>query len=258
MCHPEAVEGRPAFPADADEVGIPVAEGELPALLVRPRGESLGSVLIFHDVYGRSSFYEDLAGRLASAGYRALLPDFFHHEGSLEANTMEAASRRRQRADSRRMLSEALIAADWIGDGVGGRTGVIGFCMGGSYALAMAAERADLATVCYYGFPGRPIHFTQDPDGPTPIDLAPAMRGPVLGLWGEADEGVGMDNVARFAEAMRACGGDFEHLVYPGAGHGFLQLSELRPGHALYDVACDSWTRTVAFLHHHVGEPVRT
>jgi carboxymethylenebutenolidase len=257
MCHPEVVEGRPALAVKAEEVGIPVAEGELPAMLARPRGETRGSVLIFHDVYGRNSFYKDLARRLASAGYEALLPDFFHHEGALEANTIEAASRRRERADSRRMLSEALTAADWVGDSAEGRIGVIGFCMGGNYALAMAAERADLATVCYYGFPGRPIHFSQDPGGPTPIDLAPAMRGPILGLWGEEDEGVGMDNVTRFAEAMRACGGDFEHHVYPGAGHGFLRLSELEPGHALYDVACDSWTRTVTFLRQHVGQPVR-
>jgi dienelactone hydrolase len=56
---------------------------------------------------------------------------------------------------------------------------------------------------------------------------------------------------------MRACGGDFEHHVYPGAGHGFLRMSELQPGNPLYDVACDSWTRSVAFLRQHVGETVR-
>jgi carboxymethylenebutenolidase len=257
MCHPEAVDGRLALPAGADEVEIPVADGVLPALLARPHGEPVGNVLIFHDVFGRTSFYEELAVRLASAGYRALLPDFFHHEGALEENTIEAAFRRRQRGDSRRMLSEGLAAADWIGDGIATRLGVIGFCMGGNYALAMAAERADLATVCYYGFPGRPIHSIQDPGSPTPIDLAAAMRGPILGFWGEEDEGVGMDNVARFAEAMRACGGDFEHHVYPGAGHGFLRMSELQPGNPLYDVACDSWTRSVAFLRQHVGETVR-
>jgi carboxymethylenebutenolidase len=253
MCHPEVIPGQPAFPAETDEVVIPTPEGDLPALLARPGSEAVGGILLFHDVFGRTSFYEDLAARLATAGFRVVLPDFFHHEGPIAANSMEAASARRQRSDSRRMLREAVAALEWMRESVRGRIGIVGFCMGGSYTLGLAAQRDDLATVCYYGFPGRPLHFQQDPDGPTPIDLADSMRGPMIGFWGDQDEGVGMDNVARFAEAMRAHGGEFEHHVYPGAGHGFLRLSELALGNPLYEVACDSWTRTLAFFREHVG-----
>src|ERR1700682_3343050 len=138
MCHPEAGDGRLALPAGADEVEIPVAEGVLPALLVRPQGEPVGNVLIFHDVFGRTAFYEELAARLAGAGYRAVLPDFFHHEGALEENTVEAALQRRQRADSRGMLSEGRAAAGWIGDGIATRLGVIGFFIGGHFAFGLA------------------------------------------------------------------------------------------------------------------------
>jgi carboxymethylenebutenolidase len=119
-------------------------------------------VLIVHDVYGRTPFYESLAARLATAGFTTLLPDFFFREGPLSAPTRHAASERRNRADSRRMLSDGLSAADWLNEKHLGRLGTVGFCMGGNYVLAMASERDHLSTVCFYGFPGRPIHFTQD------------------------------------------------------------------------------------------------
>lgn len=252
MCHPEIPPGQLAPPTSRTEVEIPVAGGLLPALLAYPDNAPHGAVLLLHDVFGRSPFYENLAARLALAGYAALLPDFFFREGPLPEPTVEAASLRRTSADSRRLLQDALNAADWLTERYGPRLGSIGFCMGGNYALAMAAERSDLATVCYYGFPGRPIHFTADPDGPTPIDLATRMRGPMIGFWGDQDRGAGMDNVAAFARAMERQGGDFEHHIYPGAGHGFFAASGLDPDNSQYLNACDAWTRTLAFLRQHV------
>ncbi len=199
-------------------------------------------------MYGRTAFYEHLAGRLAMAGYVVLLPEFFYREGPLPELTSEAASQRRAIADSRRLLRDALGAAEWLRRDHGPRLGAIGFCMGGNYALAMAAERTDLATVCYYGFPGRPIHFAQDPSSPTPIDLVPKISGPVIGFWGDQDQGAGMDNVDRFAKAMRARDAAFELHVYPGVGHGFLARSGLDPNQPDYSDAWDSWSRTLQFL----------
>lgn len=253
MCHPEVPEGELAPPTSRMEVEIPVGAVKLPALLAYPDDAPRGAVLLLHDVFGRSPFYENLAARLALAGYAALLPDLFFREGPLPERTTEAASARRASADSRRLLQDALSAADWLSQRYGSPVGTIGFCMGGSYALAMAAERSGLATVCYYGFPGRAIHFTDDPSGPTPIDLAPRMRGPMIGFWGDQDQGAGMDNVAAFAQAMERQDKDFEHHVYPGAGHGFFAASGLDPDNALYLQACDSWTRTLTFLRKHIS-----
>jgi dienelactone hydrolase len=59
-----------------------------------------------------------------------------------------------------------------------------------------------------------------------------------------------MDNVNRFATAMREHGHDFELHVYQGVGHGFMAASQLEPGGLAYEDACDGWTRTVNFLRH--------
>jgi carboxymethylenebutenolidase len=73
------------------------------------------------------------------------------------------------------------------------------------------------------------------------------MKGPILGLWGDQDAGVGMDNVTQLDTALTEAGVDHEFHVYPGLGHGFLKSSLEDEGTPGYKQACDSWTRTIAF-----------
>ncbi|TMD53523.1 MAG: dienelactone hydrolase family protein [Chloroflexi bacterium] len=256
MCHPEVPAGRSAPDVERVEVEIPLIgkQGELPALLARPRLNAGAGVLVVADVFGRSPFYEDLAGRLALAGYTALLPDFFFREGALSERTREAAFERRGRLDDARALVDLGQAIDWLKlqPNAGGPVGTVGFCMGGNFVLLLAAEREDLASVCYYGFPaGGPLPMKV----PAPLAVADRIHGPLLGFWGDQDTGVGMENVERLATALRARGVDFEHTVYPGLGHGFLAASGLDPGHEAYRAACESWTRTIEFYRRHLEEP---
>jgi len=115
--------------------------------------------------------------------------------------------------------------------------------MGGTIVLLLAARRADIkASVCYYGFPADTRTSAR------PLDLASKMKGPILGLWGDQDTGVGMDNVKQLDAALTAEGVEHEFHVYPGLGHGFLKASledESTPG---YRQACESWTRTIALF----------
>jgi carboxymethylenebutenolidase len=122
--------------------------------------------------------------------------------------------------------------------------------MGGTFVLHLAATRTDLASVCYYGFPagsrgGRDLL-------PPPLDMLDAITGPLLGFWGAEDEGVGMDNVAALAAGLDQRGAPFNHTIYPGLGHGFLARSNLEPGNAGYQEACDSWTKTIKFYRVHL------
>ena len=240
MCHPEVLPGMRTPEVTRQEIEIPVGSGvTMPAMLATPDDGPAPSVLVISDVFGRSPFYEDLAARVATAGFEALLPDFFHRVGPLPERSREAAMARRQRLDERLALDDLRGALDWLRARPGsvGRIGTVGFCMGGSYVLHLAASEDDLVSVCYYGFPAHAL-----PGEPRLIDLAGRMTGPILGLWGDQDEGCGMDNVAELARGLADHGVDFRHRVYPGLGHGFLARTEFDSAKETYEPACESWT----------------
>ena len=257
MCHADA----PSIPSPAaatEEVTIGLSGGEaLPALLAHPPAESAGrrpAVLVVHDIYGRSPFYEDLAARLAGAGYHALLPEAFFRQGKLEDQSREAAFARRVQLDDHRALADYGAAIDWLRarpEVAGGRVGTMGFCMGGTFVLNLAAARDELATVCYYGFPKAPR--MGDNPGPVPLEQVGSMRGPIVGFWGDQDASVGMDNVAAFADGAHREGLDFDHVVYPGVGHGFLARALTDTDHPGHAHAEDSWGRALAFYRRHLG-----
>ena len=113
----------------------------------------------------------------------------------------------------------------------------------------MAARQSDLATVSFYAFPtGLPSPKAVPP----PLTIVSDLNGPILALWGDRDEKVGMPNVDRFEAAMRVRDLQYEHVVYAGADHGFLaDLDDTEaPSHA---AAADSYERTLAFFAKHLG-----
>ena len=255
MCHPEVLEGHTAPGVVRLEVQVPLIGNreQMPALLCRPETGAGAGVLVVPDIFGRSPFYEDLAGRLALAGFTVLLPEYFFRQGPLAEPTREAALARREHLGQNQSLIDLSQAIDWLHlqPFAAGPIGTVGFCMGGTFVLDLAAQRDDLATVCFYGFPagggvpGNP---------PAPLDLTGHMKGPILGFWGDQDNGVGMDNVERLATGLKAGGVDFEYTIYPGLGHGFMAASRLDPEHEAYDAACRSWTRTIEFYRTHIAD----
>ena len=251
MCHPEVPAGEAAPAVRSEEIEIPLQHGPpLPAHLAMPEEDGAPGILVVSDIYGRSPFYENIAARLAQAGFQALLPEYFFRLGPLAERTRDAAIERRGRLDQRLTLNDLESAASWLRarPEANGRMGTVGFCMGGTLVLDLTPLVADVATVCYYGFPARPAEvgpFTP----PAPLDVADRIRGPILAFWGDQDTAVGMQNVADFAQAMKRHGTAFEHMVYPGLGHGFLSASQFDPDNGAYHAACDSWTRTIGFLH---------
>jgi dienelactone hydrolase len=243
MCHPEVLPGTRTPEVTREEITIPINASEsMPAMLATPDGGPAPSVLVIADVFGRSPFYEDLAARVATAGFEALLPDFFHRVGPLPERTREAAFARRKLLDEAGAVEDLRASLRWLRErpGAGGKIGTVGFCMGGSYVLQLAAAEQDLVSVCYYGFPAHGL-----PGGSTPIELASRMTGPILGFWGDQDEGVGMENVAELARRLSEHQVDFRHKVYPGLGHGFLARTEFDAANADYEPACESWTMSL-------------
>jgi carboxymethylenebutenolidase len=244
MCHPEVPEGTTPPDVRTAELTIAVDGGGMPTLVAFPERARAPAVLVINDVFGRSAFYEHTARRLAQAGFVAATPEFFFREGPLPEPTRDAAMARAKRLDFSRLVDDMSAAIDWLRTRpeTNGAVGTIGFCMGGTIVLLLAARRPDLAaSVCYYGFPADARTSAR------PIDLAAKMNGPILGHWGDQDAGVGMDNVKELDVALDTAGVAHEFHVYPGLGHGFLKASLDDEGTPGYRQACESWTRTIAF-----------
>jgi carboxymethylenebutenolidase len=244
MCHPEVTAGAPIPDVRVEDAAIPVEGGNMPGLIAFPERVPAPAILIINDVFGRSPFYDQLARRLAQAGFVAVTPEYFFREGSLPEPTRDAATARAKQLDFKRWSRDMSAAIDWLrARSDANRTvGTIGFCMGGTQALLLASRRDDIgATVSYYGFPA---------DARTeasPIEVAAKMHGPILGHWGDQDAGVGMENVEKLRAGLQAAEVEHQFHIYPGLGHGFLKASledEKTPG---YEQACASWTRTLDF-----------
>jgi carboxymethylenebutenolidase len=243
MCHQSWEGGGDPF-GGSTAIGIPVEAGEcMPGWTFAPGGPDRGAVVLVPDIFGPSPFYAELTRRLAGAGFTATLVDYFFREGPLVEVAREAAFARRSQLDEQRALRDLHAAIDLVGAGRP-RVGVVGFCLAGQFALDLAAERADLATVGFYPFPEGIAGEVQNP-APRPVDLVERIRGPVLAMWGSADY-IPLSVIEGFETAMRAAGADYRQRVYDGAGHGFLQgLVENR---ADSDIARDAWETTVRFL----------
>lgn len=259
MCHPDAPTGATAAGPAGDETTIVVDDGQaMPAFLARSAAsEPAGVVIVVGDIYGaRTPFYEHIARLLAAHGFDAVVPEYFFRVGPLPEPTQEAAFARKAQLDEAQVLVDLDRAVTWARarTGNGGRVGTLGFCLGGTFVLDLAARNDDLATVCYYGFPAGAPGPPGAPErsAPKPLDEVDRIHGPLLGHWGDQDERVGIPNVEAFARALEQRGVDFEHTVYPGLDHGFLQVGfdEGAPGH---DLAAASWARTLAFLETHVA-----
>jgi dienelactone hydrolase len=246
MCHPEIPVGTPIPQVRTQEVAIELDSGErLPGLLALPERTPAPVVLVVNDVFGRSDFYEHLTRRIAQAGHIALDVEFFFREGMVAPGDRAAAQERRGRLDHSRALDDLDAAIAWLqerSDVRGPRVGTIGFCMGGTFVLQLAARRAHLATVSYYGFPA-----ARGASVRSPVELADDMHGPILGHWGDQDAGVGMENVQALDEKLTSGGVDHTFHVYPGLGHGFLKALLDDEGAPSHDLACQSWIRTLDF-----------
>src|ERR687888_529928 len=142
MCHPEVPPGAPRPDVRTHEATIPLRAEAMPALVAYPERVPAPGVLIINDVFGRSPFYDNLARRLAQAGYMAATPEYFFRQGALPEPTRDAATARAKRLDFARFGEDMSAALDWLRERpeASGGLATIGFCMGGTQTLLLAAR----------------------------------------------------------------------------------------------------------------------
>jgi carboxymethylenebutenolidase len=216
-------------------------------LAVPPVGDGpWPGVVVLHEAFGLNDDIRQQADRLAAAGYVALAPDLFSGGGRVRClqATFRALLKGAGKAfDDIEATRRALAAREECS----GRVGVIGFCMGGGFALAVAGPGFDAAAPNY-------AHL------PTDVDAALSGACPVVASYGAKDRML-RGTAAKLESALTRAGVEHDVREYPDAGHSFLNRHDLGPGGALLRVAGvgyhepsseDAWGRILRFFEAHL------
>lgn len=230
------------------EVLFPVTDGQLRGHLALPRGDGpWPGVVVVHDAFGMNDDLRAHTDRLAAAGYVTLAPALFTRGARLRClrETFRAL-----RAGAGRAFDDIEAARGWLAgrDDCTGRTGVIGFCMGGGFALLCAPR---------YDFAAASVNY-----GDVPSDAEEVLVGscPVVGSFGGRDPTL-RGHASRLTSALRANDVPYDVEEYPGAGHSFMDRHNLGPLSPLLKVAGagyhhpsaeDAWRRVLAFFDEHL------
>jgi carboxymethylenebutenolidase len=232
-------------------VELDTAHGPMPLYEARPDGEARGAVVVIQEAFGVNEHIKDVTRRFADAGYHAVAPHLFHRSGGGTAPYGDFAKviPLYEHLDDDGILvdvdaaREHLRAAGWDD----GAVGIVGFCFGGRVTFLVALRRTLGAAV---GFYGGGIVTQRFPQFPPLIDDAVRLRTPWLGLFGDRDESIPVDDVERLRDAITAAPVTTEIVRYPDAGHGF--HCDQRDA---YDetAAKDAWNRTLAWFETHTA-----
>lgn len=214
---------------------ITLSKGEstFKCYLARPTGDKPApGILLIHEWWGLNDWVKRQADRYAEQGYVALAVDLYRGEVATDAE--HAHELMRGLADER-AVADLKQAFDYLADSKytkGKKIGVMGWCMGGGFALQLALVEPKLActVMCY----GKPV---------TDVNRLRNIKGPLLGIWGEKDRGI---DVPPFKKALEEAGVKATHHIYPGAGHAF--LNETNKSGYNKEQAEKAWKEIDAFL----------
>jgi carboxymethylenebutenolidase len=223
---------------------------ETPLSVQAPANDRRGGVLVIQEAFGVNEHIEDVCRRLADAGWLAVAPHLFHRTGDPKLGYDDFTQvAPHMQALTPETIGEDLAAAfdHFANAGVGlSHTGVVGFCMGGTLALYTATQREVGAAVTFYGGGVAAGRFGL----PSLIELAPKLKAPWLGLYGDLDKGIPVEDVEQLRVAAAASGQETELVRYPDAEHGFncdVRSSYHAPS------AADAWQRMLAWFDDHLG-----
>jgi carboxymethylenebutenolidase len=233
------------------EVTIPVGDFKMPAYRAAPANKTGAPVvLVVSEIFGVHEHIADVARRFAKAGYFAIAPELFVRQGDagaygevgkLIAEVVAKVPDAQVMAD----LDATLAWAKTQGAD-SSKAAVTGFCWGGRITWLYAAHNPGIkAGVAWYG---RVVGQPNTLQPKNPIDVAAALHGPVLGLYGEKDSGIPLDGIEKMKTALAAgsaASKKSEFVVYPDAPHAF--HADYRPSYRK-EAAEDGWRRCLAWF----------
>lgn len=210
----------------------PKGNGDVRAYLVRPAKATgkVPAVVVVHENRGLNPYIEDVARRVAKAGFIALAPDGLTSVGGYPGND-EKGRELQQTVDPEKLMNDFFAAVEFMmkSDMTTGKVGITGFCYGGGVANAAAVAYPELgAAVPFYG---------RQPKA----ESVPSIKAPLLLHYAELDKGI-TDGWPPYEAALKANNKTYEAYVYPGVNHGFHNDSTPRYDEAAAKLA---WDRTI-------------
>jgi carboxymethylenebutenolidase len=232
------------------DLTYPVASAELPAYLALPRDAGpWPAVVVIQDALGLSDDIREQADRLAAAGYLSLAPDLYSGRGiRCVVATMQAS-----RSGHGPAYQNIEAARAWLSEreDCTGRVGIIGFCMGGAFALLSAPQ---------FDFAAASVNY-----GEVPEDALTRLEGacPIVGSYGRRDRTL-RGRAQRLEHALTELEVPHDIKEYPEAGHSFLNRINVGPVAAPlvriagfnyhHPSAEDAWRRILTFFDQHLRE----
>ena len=234
----------PSISTSYKKYSSPKGAGVMQGYFARPAetAHKLPGVVVVHENRGLNPYIEDVARRLAAAGFIAFAPDALYPLGGYPGNDDDGRTLQRER-DAGEMIEDFSAALDFLKDhpDSSGKVGITGFCFGGGVVMRLAVERADLgAGVAFYG---------RHPAG----SEAASIEAPLMIHHGELDERVNA-SWPEFRDGLDKTGKTYERFVYAGANHGFHNDTTPRFDKESADQA---WERSVDFFSRHLELPVQ-
>ena len=231
--HPDIVAEYITYPS-------PNGHGEVRGYLVKPGAleGTAPAVVVIHENRGLNPYIEDVARRVAKAGFIALAPDGLTSVGGYPGNDAEGRELQRT-VDGEKLMNDFFAAYEFLADhsDTTGKVGCVGFCYGGGVCNAMAVAYPERgASVPFYGRQA------------SAADV-PKIRAPLLIHYAELDERIN-EGWPAYEAALQEHDKTYTAHIYPGVNHGFHNDSTPRYDEAAAELA---WDRTIAFFNEHLS-----
>lgn len=235
----------------AGTVEIVIKGQKVQVYRAQPEGKAnLPVVLVISEIFGVHEHIADVARRFAKEGYLALAPDLFIRQGEPEFvnSVAEIIKDIVAKVPDEQVMGDLDACVAWAARNGGNvdKLGITGFCWGGRITWLYSAHNPKVkAGVAWYGrlvgdkTPLTPRH---------PVDIAPTLKTPVLGLYGGRDASIALDTIDAMKEALSKGSSKSTFVVYPDAGHAF--NADYRPSYVAAD-ARDGWIRCLAWFRQH-------
>ncbi|MBC3194326.1 dienelactone hydrolase family protein [Pseudonocardia sp. C8] len=222
--------------------GVPLTDGsELRLTVAEPDGPARGGVVVLQEARGVTDSVRLLVTGLASDGWLAVAPHLYHrdHADDLGSGTDTEVAAQLERLEPDQVMDDCETAFGWLADcGVeADRMGVLGFDLGGTVALHVAANRTLGAAVTVAG---EGIERSPSRSVPALVETAPELTCPWLGIYSEATDSAAVDRLRGAAEKS---GVATDVVVYPSTGYRF----DDDP-----DSAAEAWARVLNWFDSHL------